>query len=59
MANIAKLESEIARMAEIKANKLAAPKTDHPKSKRSAPDPMTKKAKKEKKNAAEAVETEK
>lgn len=52
LANIAKLESEIARRAEEKAEKLAAPKIDHPKPKRSAQDSMKKKAKKEKKSAA-------
>jgi len=57
LANIANLESEIVRRAEEKAIKLAAPKTDHPKPKRSAPDPMKKKAKKEKKIAAASAET--
>lgn len=53
LASIAELESDIARRAEEKAQKLAAPKSKEPKPKRSAQDPMKKKAKKEKKmNAA-------
>lgn len=59
LTDIAKLESQIAQKAELKANKLAAPKTDQPKHERSAPDPMKKRAKREKKLAAaeaEAVE---
>jgi hypothetical protein len=58
LANIAKLESQIAQKAEIKAKKLAAPKTDHDKLKRSAPDQMKKRAKKEKKLADATAETE-
>jgi hypothetical protein len=58
LANIAKLESQIAQKAEIKAKKLAAPKTDHPKPKQSAPDPMKKRAKKEKKPANANAEKE-
>jgi hypothetical protein len=57
LADIAKLESEIARKAEIKAEKLAAPRTDHPKPKRSASDPEKKKAKSEKKRTAATAET--
>lgn len=52
LADIAKLELQIAQVAEIKAQKLAAPKPDHPKNKRSASDPMKKRAKREKKLAA-------
>jgi hypothetical protein len=52
LADIAKLELQIAQKAEIKAQKLAAPKPDHVKHKRSAADPMKKRAKKEKKLAA-------
>jgi hypothetical protein len=58
LASIAELESDIVRRAEEKAQKLAAPKSDQPKPKRSARDPMKKKAKKEKKMAiAAAAET--
>jgi hypothetical protein len=52
LADIAKLESQIARQAEVKAQKLAAPKADHPKGKRSGLDPEKKRAKREKKLAA-------
>ena len=56
LAGIAELEQLIARKAEIKAEKLAAPKTSQPK-KRHVPDPAIKKAKKEKKiSVAEAAE---
>ena len=55
LASIAKLESDIARRAEEKAQKLAAPKSEKQKPKRSAQDPMKKKAKKEKKMAAAAA----
>lgn len=58
LADIAKLESQIVLKAEIKAAKLAAPKTDHPKPKRSASDPEKKKAKREKKLAAAEAEAE-
>ena len=56
LSDIAKLESQIARQAEIKAEKLAAPETDNPKPKRSASDPDKKRAKKEKRLAAETAE---
>ncbi len=55
LAGIAELEKLIARKAEIKAEKLAAPKTSPPK-KQVAPDPVKKKAKKEKKIAAEQAD---
>jgi hypothetical protein len=58
LADIAKLESQIAQQAEIKAQKLAVPKTDPPKHKRSDSDPTKKRAKKERKIAAAAAETE-
>ena len=58
LADIAKLESQIARQAEIKAQKLTAPKTAPPKHKRSESDPTKKRAKREKKLAAAAAETE-
>jgi len=58
LADITTLESEIARRAEIKAKKLAAPKADHPKHKRSDSDPEKKRVKKEKKVAAATAETE-
>jgi len=58
LADIAKLESQIVERAEIKAQKLAAPKADHPKHKRSASDPTKKRAKREKKLAAATVETD-
>ena len=58
LADIAKLESQIAQKAEIKAQKLAAPKTDHPQHKRSVSDPEKKRAQREKKPAAAAAETE-
>ena len=58
LADIAKLELQIAQKAETKAQKLAAPKPDHVKHKRSAADPMKKRAKKEKKLAAVATEEE-
>jgi hypothetical protein len=56
LADIAKLELQIAEKAEIKANKLAAGKTEHPKHKRAGADPMKKRAKREKKLAAAAEE---
>lgn len=55
LAGIAKLETEIARSAEIKAEKRAATKTVAPK-KKHAPDPAKKKAKKEKPLAAAAAD---
>jgi len=58
LADIAKLELQIAEKADIKAKKLAAPKIDHPIHKRSAADPMKKRAKKEKKLAAATAEAE-
>jgi len=54
LANIVKNEKQIARMAETKAEKLAAPKTDRPKQKKSAESPAKKKAKKPKKTDAGA-----
>ena len=58
LADIAKLELQIAEKTEIKAKKLAARKADHPKHNRSAADPMKKRAKREKKLAAAAAEAE-
>jgi hypothetical protein len=61
LAEIAKLEAQMAHKAEIKAQKLAAPKTDAPKKNRKPVDPAHKRAKREKKIAAmtaEAAETE-
>ena len=58
LADIAKLELQIAQKAEIKAQKLTAPKPDHAKHKRSAADPMKKRAKREKKLAAVVAEEE-
>jgi len=58
LADIAKLESQIAQKAEIKAQKLAAPKTDPPKHKRSVSDPEKKRAQRAKKLAAATAETE-
>jgi hypothetical protein len=58
LAGIAKLESEIARKAEIKAEKSATAKTDEPKPKKSGSEPVSKKARKGKKTAAAAAETE-
>jgi hypothetical protein len=58
LADIAKLELQIAEKADIRAKKLAAGKTEHPKHKRSAADPMKKRAKREKKIAAAAAEAE-
>ena len=58
LADLAKLELQIAQKAEVKAQKLAAPKPEHVKPKRSAADPMKKRAKKEKKIAAVAAEEE-
>ena len=57
LADIATLESQIAQRAEIKAKKLAAPKTDPPRHKRSDSDPQKKRAKKEKQLAAATAET--
>ncbi|MFH1981618.1 MAG: hypothetical protein ABIL58_07235 [Pseudomonadota bacterium] len=51
LGGIAELEKQIAHAAEIKAEKLAAPKEKQPK-KKQAPDPVKKKAKKEKAAAA-------
>ena len=57
LAQIEKLEMQIAQKAEIKAEKLAAPKVARLRPKRSAaPDPLKKKAKKERKIAAEVEE---
>jgi len=58
LADIAKLESQIAQKAEIKAKKLAAPKVEPPKQKRSDADLEKKRAKKEKKAAAAKAETD-
>lgn len=58
LADIAKLELQIAEKAEMKAKKLAAAKTEHPKHKRSAADPLKKRVKREKKLAAAAAEAE-
>ena len=58
LAGIAKLESEIAQKAEVKAQKLAAPKAEHPKGKRSGSDPEKKRAQREKKLAAAKAEAE-
>ena len=58
LADIAKLESQIAEKAAIKAQKLAAPKTDHPKHKRSVSDPEKKRAQREKKLAAATAAAE-
>lgn len=58
LADIAKLESQIARKAEVKSQKLAAPKAEHPKSKRSGLDPEKKRAKHEKKLAAAKEDAE-
>ena len=58
LADIAKLESQIAQKAEIKAQKLAVPKTDQSRHKRSISDPEKKRARREKKLAAAAAETE-
>ena len=57
LADIAKLESQIAQRAEIKAKKLAAPKVEPPRHKRGSSDPEKKRAKKEKKIAAATAET--
>ena len=58
LGNIAKLESQIAQKAEVKAQKLAAPKADHPKSKPSGSDPEKKRAQREKKLAAAKAKAE-
>ena len=58
LAGIAKLESQIAQKAEIKAKKLAAPKVQPSKHKPSDADLEKKRAKKEKKVAAAKAETE-
>lgn len=58
LADIAKLELQIAEKVEIKAKKLAAPKTDQQKHKRAAADPLKKRAKREKKLASAAAEAE-
>ena len=52
LADIAKLESQIARKAEVKAQKLAAPKADHPKRKPPGSNPDNKRARREKKLSA-------
>ncbi len=57
LADIAKLESQIAQKADIKAKKLAAPKVEPPRHKRASSDPEKKRAKKEKKIAAATAET--
>lgn len=54
---IAKLAEQMARKAEIKAEKLATPKVNAPK-KRQAADPVMKKAKKERKQAAVEADEE-
>ena len=58
LADIAKLEQQNVQKAEIKEQKLAAPKPDLAKHKRSAADPAKKRAKREKKLAAVAAEEE-
>ena len=55
LTNIAKNEKQIARMAETKAEKLAAPKTDRPKQKKAGEAPAKKKSKKPKKADAGAA----
>ena len=55
LAGISELENQITRMEEIKAEKLAAPKTAPPK-KRPAQDPVKKKAKREKQIASAAAD---
>lgn len=55
LAEIADVERQMARKAEIKAEKLAQPKVEPPKKRHSA-DPGKKKVKKERKPAAEAEE---
>lgn len=57
LASIAKLESQIAEKAEIKAKKLAASKTDAHKPKHSASGLGSKRARREKKMAAAAAGT--
>jgi len=60
LAEIAELESQIAMRTEIKAQKSAAPKEDHPKHKRTAANPEKKRARRERKlSAAAARDTEK
>ena len=59
LASIAKLESQIAEKAEVKARKLAAAKTDLQKPKHSASSLGSKRSRREKKMAAAAAETEK
>jgi len=56
LADIVKLELQIAAKVDLKAKKLAAGKTEHPKRKPSAADPMKKRAKREKKHAAAETE---
>ena len=58
LASIVNLEAEIVRRAEIRAQKLAGADSDHSRQKRSQPDPVKKRAKKERKAAAEVTETE-
>ncbi len=55
LTDIAELESLLAQRAEEKARKLAAPEAAPPKKKRSPSDPTGKKAKKERKMAAETA----
>jgi hypothetical protein len=56
LGSIAELESEIARKAEAKAQKRAAPGDKPSRAERSAPEPVKKKAKKMKNPTAEAEE---
>ena len=58
LADIAKLEAQIVQKAETKAAKLAAPKIDHAKPKRSSSDQEKKRAKRERKHAAAEAEAE-
>ena len=57
LSNISELEKSIARKVEIKAEKLAAPKVDHPR-KRHVADPDKKKARMERKLATVEVDEE-
>lgn len=57
LASIAQIENLMARKAEIKAEKLAAPKVDQPR-KRHAADPDKKKARMERKIAAAGADEE-
>ena len=58
LAGIVKLEAQIAKKAEIRAQKAATPKTDEAKPKKSSAESKNKKARREKKAAAVAVEAE-